>query len=115
MRYSRAAYGEHRRPVLPRSSCTPTFGASGHSRREEVAVDYYRRFDIHRRQVTFDYLDTATGNVGRGGISSAWLAALRAWLTERFAGSYDMIFAVEGCTLDGIAEQKVPMLVGKGV
>jgi transposase len=54
-------------------------------------------FDIHRRQVTFDYLDTVTGRVQRGRISPACRGELRSWL-ERFAGRGDVTFAVEGCT-----------------
>ena len=54
-------------------------------------------FDIHRRQVTFDYLDTVTGQVRRGRISAACRETLRHWL-ERFAGGADVTFAVEGCT-----------------
>ena len=54
-------------------------------------------FDIHRRQVTFDYLDTGTGQVRRGRIDPACRATLRSWL-ERFAGRGDVTFAVEGCT-----------------
>jgi transposase len=54
-------------------------------------------FDIHRRQVTFDYLDTVTGQVRRGRISPACRETLRHWL-ERFAGRQDVTFAVEGCT-----------------
>ena len=54
-------------------------------------------FDIHRRQVTFDYLDTVTGQVRRGRIDPACRAALRGWLA-RFAGRGDVTFAVEGCT-----------------
>ena len=54
-------------------------------------------FDIHRRQVTFDYLDTVTGQVRRGRISPACRETLRRWL-ERFAGRDDVTFAVEGCT-----------------
>ena len=54
-------------------------------------------FDIHRRQVTFDYLDTVTGQVRRGRISPACRETLRHWL-ERFAGREDVTFAVEGCT-----------------
>src|SRR5216684_4187477 len=48
--------------------------------------------DIHRKQITFDYLDTATGQV-----SPADREHLRAWLA-RFAGRDDVAFAVEGCT-----------------
>jgi transposase len=54
-------------------------------------------FDIHRRQVTFDYLDTVTGQVRRGRIDPACRETLRAWL-EPFAGRDDVTFAVEGCT-----------------
>ena len=53
--------------------------------------------DIHRKQITFDYLDTATGEVGRGQIAPADRAHLRAWLA-RFAGRDDAAFALEGCT-----------------
>src|SRR5215469_13700243 len=53
--------------------------------------------DIHRKQITFDYLDTVTGEVRRGQIASADRAHLRAWLA-RFAGRDDVAFALEGCT-----------------
>jgi transposase len=53
--------------------------------------------DIHRKQITFDYLDTATGQVRRGQVSPADREHLRAWLA-RFAGREDAAFAVEGCT-----------------
>ncbi|HEX3312603.1 MAG TPA: transposase [Streptosporangiaceae bacterium] len=53
--------------------------------------------DIHRKQVTFDYLDTETGQVRRGQVSPAGREHLRAWLA-RFAGHRDVAFAVEGCT-----------------
>ena len=52
--------------------------------------------DIHRKQITFDYLDTETGQVQRGQISPADRLHLRAWLA-RFAGREDVAFAVEGC------------------
>jgi len=53
--------------------------------------------DIHRKQITFDYLDTVTGEVKRGQIAPADRGHLRAWLA-RFAGRGDVAFAVEGCT-----------------
>jgi len=53
--------------------------------------------DIHRKQLTFDYLDTSTGEVKRGQIAPADRAHLRAWLA-RFAGHGDVAFALEGCT-----------------
>jgi hypothetical protein len=42
-------------------------------------------FDVHRRQLTFDYLDTVTGEVKRGRVVPADREHLRAWLA-RFAG-----------------------------
>src|SRR6516162_7653755 len=53
--------------------------------------------DIHRKQLTFDYLDTVTGEVKRGQVAPADRAHLRSWL-GRFAGRDDVAFAVEGCT-----------------
>jgi transposase len=53
--------------------------------------------DIHRKQLTFDYLDTVTGEVRRGQIAPADREHLRAWLV-RFAGREGVAFAVEGCT-----------------
>ena len=53
--------------------------------------------DIHRKQITFDYLDTGTGQVRRGQISPADREHLRAWLA-RFTGREDVAFALEGCT-----------------
>jgi transposase len=52
--------------------------------------------DIHRKQITFDYLDTVTGEVKRGQIAPADRAHVRGWLA-RFAGHDDAAFAVEGC------------------
>ena len=45
--------------------------------------------DIHRKQLTFDYLDTVTGEVKRGQVAPADRAHLRAWLA-RFAGRDDV-------------------------
>jgi transposase len=53
--------------------------------------------DIHRKQITFDYPGTVTGQVRRGQISPADREHLRAWLA-RFADVEDAAFAVEGCT-----------------
>ena len=53
--------------------------------------------DIHRKQITFDYLDTVTGQVRRGQVCAAEREHVRAWLA-RFAGRGDVAFAVEGCT-----------------
>ena len=53
--------------------------------------------DIHRKQLTFDYPGTVTGEVKRGQIAPADRVHLRAWLV-RFAGRGDVAFAMEGCT-----------------
>lgn len=55
-------------------------------------------FDVHRRQITFDYVDTVTGEVRTGRIAPACRAELRAWLARRFAGRTDVMFVVEGGT-----------------
>jgi hypothetical protein len=54
--------------------------------------------DIHRRQITFDYLDTATGQLQRGQIAPADRVHLAAWLGSRCAAGTDADFALEGCT-----------------
>jgi transposase len=51
--------------------------------------------DIHRKQLTFDCLDTATGQVQRGQIAPADREHLRAWLA-RFADRGDVAFEAEG-------------------
>jgi transposase len=53
--------------------------------------------DIHRKQLTFDYLDTVTGQAVRGQVAPADREHLAAWL-GRFAGQDGAAFAVEGCT-----------------
>jgi transposase len=55
-------------------------------------------FDVHRAQITFDYLDTETGEISTGQIRPATRDALRDWLAERFSGRTDVALAVEGCT-----------------
>jgi transposase len=52
-------------------------------------------FDVHRRQITFDALDTETGEVSRGRIESS-RDAVRVWL-DRFSGQQVEV-AVEACT-----------------
>jgi transposase len=52
--------------------------------------------DVHRRQITFDYLDTETGQVRRGRIAPADRQLLRRWL-ETVTGR-PAAFAVEACT-----------------
>jgi len=54
-------------------------------------------FDVHRAQITFDYLDTDSGEVTTGQVRPATRPALRTWL-GRFDGRTEVAFAVEGCT-----------------
>ncbi|MDT4983803.1 MAG: transposase [Pseudonocardiales bacterium] len=54
--------------------------------------------DIHRKQLTFDYVDTVTGEVQRGKIAPADRSHLAGWLGRRFVGRHDVEFAMEGCT-----------------
>jgi transposase len=53
--------------------------------------------DIHRKQLTFDYLDQASGEVVCGRVSPADREHLAEWL-RRFAGVDRVCFAVEACT-----------------
>jgi transposase len=53
--------------------------------------------DVHRQQITFDYLDTVTGEVTCGQIGGADRHRLAVWL-GRFAGVGEVDLAVEGCT-----------------
>jgi transposase len=53
-------------------------------------------FDLHRRQITFDYVDTDSGETSRGQIKPASRLEVREWLT-RFDG-VDAAFVLEGTT-----------------
>jgi transposase len=54
--------------------------------------------DMHRKQITFDYLDTMTGALRRGKITPADRPTLREWL-GRFADDPESVrLVVEGCT-----------------
>jgi transposase len=53
-------------------------------------------FDVHRQQITFDYIDTDSGEVRRGKITPATRERLRSWLNDLPSSS--AAFALEGCT-----------------
>ena len=55
-------------------------------------------FDVHRKQLTFDYVDTDSGRVVRGQLAPADRPRLAAWLAERFGDVDDVTFTVEACT-----------------
>ncbi|MBV8087975.1 MAG: IS110 family transposase [Alphaproteobacteria bacterium] len=54
-------------------------------------------FDVHRKQLTFEYVDTGSGEVRSGQIRPATRKTLRQWLSEHCPDG-DAEFAVEGCT-----------------
>ena len=54
--------------------------------------------DVHRRQITFNYVDTDTGQVSAGRIHPADRPHLRAWLAKRFAGRTQVHLAFEAGT-----------------
>src|SRR3954453_7772400 len=68
-------------------------GVAGTRRRPLMAI--VAGFDVQRAQITFDALDTESGEVMRGRID-ATPAAVGRW-TERFNGR-EMHVAVEACT-----------------
>jgi transposase len=70
--------------------------------------------DIHRKQITFDYVDTATGELQTGQIAPADRAHLVGWLARRFAGQHDVEFALEGCTGWRYSAQSVVMCSAVG-
>jgi transposase len=65
---------------------------------EEIPMAIVGGFDMHRAQITFDHLDSETGELRTGQVRPATRASLRRWLTERFAGRTDVAIALEGCT-----------------
>src|SRR5689334_25446475 len=63
---------------------------------EEVPMAIVGGLDLHRKQITFDVLDTVSGEVRRGRISPADRQLFRGWLAG-WAGQ-QVELAVEGCT-----------------
>jgi transposase len=63
---------------------------------EEVPMGIVGGLDLHRRQITFDWLDVDSGEQQRGVIRPATRLSLREWL-EQFRGT-DAAFAVEATT-----------------
>ena len=68
----------------------------GRSFRRRSLVSIVGGLDVHRAQITFDYLDTVTGEVEVGRVVPATRVELREWLS-RFGGK-EAVFATEGCT-----------------
>ena len=63
---------------------------------EEVPMTMVGGFDVHRKQITFDYVDD-DGLVRVGEIRPATRTTLRHWLSEHCPAG-DAEFALEGCT-----------------
>jgi transposase len=64
---------------------------------EEVPRSIVGGLDIHRKQLTFDYVEVETGRLARGRIVPADREHLAGWLS-RFDGRTPVAFAMEGCT-----------------
>ncbi len=64
---------------------------------EEALMSIVGGVDIHRKQLTFDYVEHETGRWERGRIAPADRQHLADWLT-RFEGVEDVELAMEGCT-----------------
>ena len=63
-------------------------------------MDIVGAFDVHRKQITFDYVQIDSGEVHRGKIRPADRESLREWLdgfTQRFSGK-QIAIAVESTT-----------------
>jgi transposase len=64
---------------------------------EEALMSIVGGLDIHRKQLTFDYVEVETGRLERGRIAPADREHLVGWL-HRFDGQAPVAFAMEGCT-----------------
>src|SRR5215210_6212737 len=64
-------------------------------------MDIVGGFDVHRKQITFDYIEMETGELHRGKIRPATRESLREWLddfTEQFFSGKQAAIAVEATT-----------------
>lgn len=68
------------------------------AREEAPLITIVGGVDVHRAQITFDYLKHRDRRAEHEPGPPATRPALRQWFDERFAGSHDMTLAVEGCT-----------------
>jgi transposase len=64
---------------------------------EEVPMSIVGGLDIHRKQLTFDYVEVETGWLERGRIAPADREHLAGWLA-RFDGQTSVAFALEAGT-----------------
>src|SRR5215213_3169548 len=78
----------------------PRVVSNRRSLRRPHQMDIVGGFDVHRKQITFDYMEMESGEVHRGEIRPADRESLRGWLdefTERFSGK-QIAIAVEATT-----------------
>ena len=68
---------------------------------EEVPRSIVGGLDIHRKQLTFDYVEVETGRLARGRIVPADREHLAGWLS-RFDGRTPVAFAMEGARAGGL-------------
>ena len=66
-------------------------------------------FDIHRREITYDYVDDESGEVSRGRVTPADREHVWEFL-GRFSGCDKVNFAVEGCTGCGTSSRSFRLL-----
>src|SRR5260221_12861777 len=74
---------------------------------EEVPMSIVGGLDIHRKQLTFDYLDTVTGEVSCGQVAPADREHFRSWLA-RFEDPGQVAFAAEACTGGRYVTEELP-------
>ena len=80
----------------PSAQTHVAFASDVFREREEVPTTMVGGFEVHRKQITFDYVDD-DGLVRVGEIRPAIRTTLRYWLSEHCpAGNAE--FALEGCT-----------------
>jgi transposase len=65
---------------------------------EEVLMAIVGGLDVHRKQITFDCLDTETGELQRGRIAPADRVHLADWLAQLMASGAEVHLGFEGCT-----------------
>ncbi len=88
-------------PPLERSSSCGHLFAFGRLRPwelEGVPMPIVGGLDIHRKQITFDCVDTDTGELERGRMAPADRAHLADWLARQVADRAEVHLTFEGCT-----------------
>ena len=69
---------------------------------KEVPVSIVGGLDVHRRQITFDWVDRATGQAQRGQITPATREGLGRWLAQLPALIWNGLSRRRFCLVDGM-------------